>query len=359
MRIVIYQDFLRVGGTESQSLYLAKRIKEKGETVWVMTNRPGGRLAPRLKDFDLKHVVLQNVDFHINWAAPRLISQLEAIQPDIILLMGRNANGKGAELQKKFPRTSVISTFRTGRRLPINYVRSLESAPLICCNSEYSSDRLSGSGIDHQKIEVHPNACMLADEIEKTGPPTAPALEEVKIVYVAAFVPGKNHQGLMQMLPDLLRCMPTLKLHLVGEGPMQNRIRKLVEKSGLSENVIFEGYRNDIPSLLQQSHIAISPSLEESMPNALVEAQYVGLPIVAYDIAGVKECFLANKSGYLISPDKKAEFIEAVMRLAKDTEEWKRMSDAARIFARNKFEPNVRFDAFYHSVLKCHRSRNL
>jgi len=325
-----------------------------GHEVLVLTNRPGGSLSPKASENGLPHHALQEKDLHLNWPAPGLVKKLRRVNPRAVILMGRNANTKGNVLRKALHQTTVFSTFRTGRRLPRSYIKSLQGAPMIYCNSEFSIGRLRALGIQHNRIEVHPNACMIADSaVPDPSRPLRQPGEEFHAVFLAAFVPGKNHYGLIQMMPAILKAVPYLKLHLVGEGPMLRKTKDLVKRHGISESVVFEGYRKDVPELLQQMDLAISPSLEESMPNALVEAQYCGLPVVAYDVAGVDECFLDDKSGVLISENDQAMFIQSVISLAKDPEKLQAMSQAALVFAREKFDAKVRFDAFYNSVLKC------
>ena len=129
MRIVIYQDYLRVGGTESQSLYLAKRLLDMGHEVTVLTNRPGGRLRSQAFESGLAVKNLQAFDLHLNWFAPDLVRQLQNLRPEIVLLMGRNANGTGSLLQRKLRNTLVVSTVRTGRPFTRAYQKSLKSAP--------------------------------------------------------------------------------------------------------------------------------------------------------------------------------------------------------------------------------------
>ena len=354
MKIVFYQDYLRVGGTESQTLFLAKQFHEAGHEVLVLTNRPGGRLFSKVSEYGLPHHALQKKDLHLNWRAPGLVKKLRSMKPQAVILMGRNANTKGSVLRKALCEATVFSTFRTGRRLPRSYMKSLQGAPMIYCNSEFSSKRLRALGIQHQRVEVHPNACMIADSCESLVQRSQKkAGESIHAVFLAAFVPGKNHHGLIQMMPAILKAVPHLKLHLVGEGPMLQKTEALVKRFGVSENVVFEGYRKDVPELLRQMDLAISPSLEESMPNALVEAQYCGLPVVAYDVAGVDECFLHEESGILVSENDEAAFIQSVISLVKEPERRQAMSQAAQVFAHEKFDAKVRFDAFYNSVLKC------
>ena len=360
MRIVIYQDYLRVGGTESQSIYLCKRFRERGHEVVLLTNRPGGSLLRLVEQYSLRHRVLQNRDLKLNWRCPGLIGVLREIHSDVIILMGRNANCQGWRICKALPHIGVLATFRTGRQVPWMYRRTLERAPLVICNSEYALSRLRTLGIRNPAIEVHPNACLAAESIAASRNadgsnidlPFALPKDHHHLLYVAAFVKGKNHAGLVRMMKHIVREKPQVTLLLVGEGPLRPHVEALVEKEGLSVNIRFTGYRRDVENFYSIADIAVSPSLEESMPNFLVEAQYAGLPVIAYDEAGVKECFDPGESGLLIKRRDEKAFVAAVLKLIDNTPLLAEMEEKAKAFAFPRFDPDLRFEALFQSVLK-------
>jgi glycosyltransferase involved in cell wall biosynthesis len=360
VRIVIYQDFLRVGGTESQSLYLCRRFQEKGHVVTLLTNRPGGSLEELVEKNGLSHKVLQQQDRGLNWYCPGLRKTLVSLNPDIVLLMGRNANCQGYRIQKWNPAVQVIATFRTGRFVPWMYRRTLKSAPLVICNSEYARNRLRDIGIRNPAVEVHPNACLQANKIKETqkvwwsdlGLSFDLPQDHRCLLYVAAFVRGKNHDGLIRMMKRIADKTPKVTLLLVGEGPRKSRIETRVKSEGLGDYIQFAGYRSDVEKFYRIADLAVSSSVEESMPNFIVEAQYAGLPVVAFDEAGVKECFLPGESGFLIQKGDESAFISAVLGLLADESRLEKMADCSRSFAIRKFDPDVRFEAFHESVLR-------
>lgn len=342
-----------MGGTESQSLYLAKRLLNIGHEVTLLTNRPGGRLRMQASESGLVVQNLQTIDFHLNWFAPDLVRRMQNLRPDIVLLMGRNANGTGLLLQRALSDTLVVSTVRTGRSFTRAYQNSLQSAPLICCNSAFAARRLEELGIAQDRIAVHLNPCLRANDIDALPPRyTRPRSANGRLIYVAAFVPGKNHASLIRLMPTLLTRFEGLTLTLVGEGPLLGSMQKLVRRLGLGANVVFAGYRRDIPELLAQADLAVSPSLEESLPNSLVEAQYAGLPVVAFEVAGVGECLLHGQSGLLVPPGDMQRLEQAVSSVLLDEVRWRAMAEAAHRFAHLTFEPNLRFDAFLDCVMK-------
>jgi len=115
MNIVVIQDHLRSGGTERQSILLARAFTAAGHPTTLVNFRPGGALEPSTGD--LRREILQPCDTRLDWFAPGLIRTVGALAPDVILCMGRMANCHGARLGSRLPQATVVATLRTGRAL--------------------------------------------------------------------------------------------------------------------------------------------------------------------------------------------------------------------------------------------------
>ena len=60
------------------------------------------------------------------------------------------------------------------------------------------------------------------------------------------------------------------------------------------------GRRDDVPDLMQISSLLLLTSCFEGMPNVLMEAQALGLPVVASNVGGVPDCMIDGETGYLV-----------------------------------------------------------
>ncbi|MET9202542.1 glycosyltransferase family 4 protein [Gordonia sp. NPDC003585] len=101
--------------------------------------------------------------------------------------------------------------------------------------------------------------------------------------------------------------------------------------SALPEPAIrFLGARNDVADLLAAADVFVHTGLVEGMPLGLVEAQATGVPVVAYEAAGVREALRDNVSGYVIAPRDRAGLTQAVTRLLGSVETRRSFSAAAR-----------------------------
>lgn len=96
--------------------------------------------------------------------------------------------------------------------------------------------------------------------------------------HVGNFEPVKNHQFLLQLLEKLAQQSQSYKLFLIGVGPLQAEYQQWVAEHQLQNQVIFLGYRKDVPQLLNLFDIFLLPSLFEGFPLSTLESQCNGLP---------------------------------------------------------------------------------
>jgi glycosyltransferase involved in cell wall biosynthesis len=102
--------------------------------------------------------------------------------------------------------------------------------------------------------------------------------ENFVIGHVGRFNLQKNHGFLINVFNEVYLINKRAKLLLIGEGPLENKIKEQVKKLGLEKNVIFLGVRNDIEDLYNVMDCFVLPSLFEGLPIVGVEAQASGLP---------------------------------------------------------------------------------
>lgn len=104
------------------------------------------------------------------------------------------------------------------------------------------------------------------------------------IGHIGRFMQQKNHTFLIDIFAEIKKINNKAKLLLISEGRLMEEIKEKVAKLGLQKDVLFLGFRNDIPELMQAMDIFVLPSLWEGLPFTLVEAQSAGLPCVISDV---------------------------------------------------------------------------
>lgn len=113
------------------------------------------------------------------------------------------------------------------------------------------------------------------------------------IGHVGRFNAQKNHGFIIEVFSELIKINRNAKLLLVGEGDLENKLKKQVNYLGLDEQVIFYGKCDDVPSIMQVMDVFFFPSLFEGLPLTLIEAQASGLPCVISDII-TNECCITH-----------------------------------------------------------------
>lgn len=153
-------------------------------------------------------------------------------------------------------------------------------------------------------------------------------------VVVGALGRVSAEKGLDVLLAAAARLMPAfpaLHVLIVGKGPDLDRLRTMADRMGIAARVRLPGYFADGPAALEAMDVAAMPSvLPEGFPTAAVEAQALGLPLVAADIGGTRETLVPGETGTLIPPGDAAALEGALRPLIADAALRARMGAAAR-----------------------------
>ncbi len=343
MKILIVQDFLRSGGTERQSVLLARGFAAAGHHTQLVTFRPGGPLHPAEASAGLQLHALQRRDTGLDWWAPGLLRHARDAAPDIVLCMGRMANCYGGALQGTLPAAAVISTLRTGKALPLLFRRSLRQTRHVIANSHAARERvIADHALPPERVTVIHNALLF-----EPRPPDATlraslraaqgaTADTIVLLDVAMFRPEKNQIALIDILAAL-DAPASVQLWLAGDGPALPACRERAAALGLADRVRFLGWQADPAPLYHAADLAVHASRRESLSNFLIEAQAHGLPAVAYDALGVSETFLDGRTGRLIAPDDRSGFCAALQAFIADPAARRAAGDQARDFARAHF----------------------
>ena len=108
--------------------------------------------------------------------------------------------------------------------------------------------------------------------------------------------------------------IPDAHLLLVGDGPLLHELTNLVGDLGLGDHVHFAGYQPHAAPYLQAMDVFALTSRSEGMPQALLEAAVIGVPIVASRVGGIPEVIESGRTGLLIEPGDEAGLTTARVR---------------------------------------------
>lgn len=134
---------------------------------------------------------------------------------------------------------------------------------------------------------------ILSKRIEKIKESNVKCLNLCTVANVGLKYKGQKY--VIKAISELNKCGYNFKYYLIGNGN-QAKLRKLVNKERIQNNVIFVGSlpHDEIFHKLQEMDIYIQPSLQEGLPRALIEAMSVGLPCFGSTAGGIPELLEEN-----------------------------------------------------------------
>lgn len=116
-----------------------------------------------------------------------------------------------------------------------------------------------------------------------------------RIVCAGRMVPLKGHEVLVRAFAEARKQHPHLHLHLIGTGPLEEKLRELAKQLGLIESVYFLGWRShdEVLRKMAEAELVVAPSDEEGFGLVVAEALAVGTPILVSDIPVFREVLSA------------------------------------------------------------------
>jgi glycosyltransferase involved in cell wall biosynthesis len=119
---------------------------------------------------------------------------------------------------------------------------------------------------------------------------------------VARLHPVKGHRYLIEAAVHVIHAFPQAHFLLVGSGPLREELEILAVQLGVSQHVHVLGDRPDAAQLVGDFEVAVLASLQEGLPNAVMEAMAAGTPVVATAVGGTPELIRDGETGYLVQP---------------------------------------------------------
>lgn len=155
------------------------------------------------------------------------------------------------------------------------------------------------------------------------------AADDLVVAMVSSLRPEKRHDAALAATRLLLERFPTVRLLVVGDGPLRSQIER--EAAALNGRVVLAGYRRDVMAMLDAADVVLHPSRADALPTAIIEAMACSVPVVATDVGGIGELVVAGMTGTLVAPPAApADLAAALVPLLGDRGLRRRMGAAGR-----------------------------
>ena len=171
---------------------------------------------------------------------------------------------------------------------------------------------------------------------------------------VGQLIARKGHRHLLEAMSLLANRMPPMYLVIFGQGELEAALMREAERLGLVGTVQFAGFRADLDDYLGAFDLMVHPALREGLGVVMLKAAAAGVPVIAFDVAGVREAVAHGETGLLVPPRDAAALADAIERLARDAQLRARFGAAGRERMRREFSMGSMVDLhlrLYDAVL--------
>jgi glycosyltransferase involved in cell wall biosynthesis len=357
-RILFVSTSTTVGGAEKTLYTLATLLDPNLHQVsGVVSVKPEGAYAAKLKAQGV-HVESLNLTKSPRLAdAARLSQIIERVKPDIVHAIMYQAIQlcRLAKPKVSFPFRLVSSPrvhYRTRSVWTLLIDRALKNRDdLLIAECDASRSFLIGKlGYAPHKVKTIRNGVDLAGwPISKTD--RQKRRMELRLnsgdVLVGAVGRLDKQKGFSTLIEAMARLKDSeLRCVILGDGPERGRLEALIRRHALEKRVWLQGERPDIVTWLSAFDIGCLPSLWEGLPNSLLEAMALGLPVVASNVDGVPEVVANGKTGVLVPPGAPAALAKALKDLSGDTDRRAALGAAAHAAVMEKFTVRRMIDEY-------------
>jgi L-malate glycosyltransferase len=339
-----------VGGTERQAVELLKRIDRRRFDVSLAALRLEGPLYqevaaifPGVPQFPLTSFYNANAAKQLM----RLRDWMVRKQVEILHAHDFYAGLLGAAAAQ-FARVRVIACQRhmrlSDRRAHEWGTRLTHRlAHRVLVNSEAIRDHLlAGGRIAPEKIVVIHNGLSAAAELATLdngarAKQRAALLRELNldegaklIGIVARLQPVKGHRYFIEAAGRIAAVEPKAHFLLVGDGALRREIEEQAARLGVNDRVHLLGDRRDAALIAAGFDVAVSASLSEGLPNAVMEAMAAGAPVVATAVGGTTELVIDGATGFLAPPADAEALAQRILDALQNPEWSARMAAQGR-----------------------------
>jgi len=237
-------------------------------------------------------------------------------------------------------------------------------ADCVLVNADAVKDWLLAQGYNPAKIVVIRNGVDLrhfdqpADELRvrrEFGLPRGVPI----VAVVSRLAPLKGIDHFLRAAAMAGARFPDARFMVIGDANPDDRsyvdvLIGLAERLRIRDRVVFTGLRTDVPALLSCATVSVMPSLNEALPNVLLESMAAGAAVVSTAVGGAPEAVEDGVTGMLVPPGDPGALARAVGQLLADRDLAMRLGHAGRRLVRERFPLDAMVRAterLYHSLL--------
>ena len=159
----------------------------------------------------------------------------------------------------------------------------------------------------------------------------------IKIVNVAALEAHKGQEYLIKAYSEVVKRFPNSQLIIVGDGKLKEHLKELSREFNIEKNVVFTGFRNDVPAFINAADIFVMSSLDEGLCTSILDALTLNKVVVATNAGGIPEIIKDGITGFLVEKGNVKSLSEKLIKVIENLDEYKEKFSNGRDYIMENF----------------------
>ncbi len=288
---------------------------------------------------------------HFGWSGLRMLPVAQFLRLPLITTFG----GKDLGQEARDPKLATL------------YKRLFESCSALVCVSNDLSDRLSNLGADADRIRVIRRGVNL-EKLVFYDRSQRNAEDSLRLLMVGRLIEKKGHVDAIAAVAALHQEGVSAELSILGEGILRDSLERCAREFGIGSHVIFHGAKNqeEVFAAMREADLLIHSARisgegdVEGIPNAVIEAAAMGLPVIATRHGGIAEAVGHEETGLLVDEESPQALAGALIQLATERERRLAMGRCARSLMVERFDIRRQIEeylALYAEVVERHGTK--
>ncbi len=325
LAVLLHAEGLRKRGHDIQLLL------EPGSPIFEMANRQG---------LPVQAVRMRRLRYPLAILTFRKVLLRE--KPDVLHVNSSRDSWIGALAARLVrPRPKVIRTRHISTPLNRNVTtrllyRHLQDMVIVTGGELTRLALIERDGLDPERVAAFPIGIDLGQF--RPGLPDHDIRAELgldpgcRLVGLISFLRAyKGHAYFIEAAARVLTRTDQVAFLIVGEGPLEHRLRSHIASLGVTERVLMLGFRKDLMNVFRSLDVFVIPSIDaDTIPQVLVQAMAMSLPVISTTVGSIPDMVANGETGFVVPPRDAGALADRIVTLLADTGLCRAMGERGR-----------------------------
>ena len=195
------------------------------------------------------------------------------------------------------------------------YIISPLSTLRVAVSDDIRNIRVTTGDVPSNKLVVIPPCVRIPDKAYEYHNHTP-----FRIGAVGRMVQAKDYPTLLRAFARVLIAGAKAELVFLGDGPERSNLQKIAMNLGISQTVIFSGFKSNVDDWLRSFDLVVFSSIREGIPVAMLEAMAIGVPVICTRVGGIPEVIRNGTDGILVEAQQPTTLADAILETERNFE---------------------------------------